>query len=233
MAIERVEDLYELPPQEFVAARDLLVDKLKAEGRADEAKTVRNLKRPSLSVWTVNQLARQAADKVEQLLRTRAAIEGASSAQELRSRTEDRRRAMGSLLADARKILEDGGHSASVSTLDKVAQTLLAAGEDDKGELLSGTLTADLVATTTYIGGFAAGDAASMAFGEEADDKVDLKAAERAREELQKAEHEAKALEREARKLEATAEQAVMAAEKARAQADKTRARARALKQSK
>ena len=231
MAIEGVEDLYELPPQEFVAARDLLVDKLKAEGRANEAKTVKSLKRPSLSVWTVNQLARQAHDKVERLLRTRAEIEEASSAQELRSRTEDRRRAMGSLLADARKILEDGGHSASLSTLDKVAQTLLAAGEDDKDELMSGTLKADLVATTTSIGGFAVGDGASMAFGEqEAEDERYLKAAERAREELQ-AEQEARALEREARKLEAAAEQAVMSAAKARTQADKARAHADALKQ--
>src|SRR5688572_1400912 len=111
MSVDSPKDLYALPLEQFTAARNELADRLKAEGDADEATRVRGLKKPSTAAWTVNQLARTAREDVEALLDLRDEIEAASSAAELRSRTEKRRKRLTQLIARARKILTDSGHS--------------------------------------------------------------------------------------------------------------------------
>src|SRR4029453_8730605 len=53
------DELFGLPPEEFVAARDDLARRLKREGDAKAAARIKALRRPPLSAWAVNRLARQ------------------------------------------------------------------------------------------------------------------------------------------------------------------------------
>src|SRR3954454_9888451 len=62
------DSLYEASPREFVAERKRVRDALVAAGHADEARAVAKRKRPSASVWAVNQLARRAPDDIAELL---------------------------------------------------------------------------------------------------------------------------------------------------------------------
>src|SRR5436305_13799173 len=51
--------LYSVPPAGFVGERNAIVKRLKAAGRRQEAALVEKLPGPTLSVWAVNQIARQ------------------------------------------------------------------------------------------------------------------------------------------------------------------------------
>src|SRR6266542_1500668 len=62
--------LYELPPGEFVAARDELGRRLRAQPPDDRAaaERVRGLRRPTVAAWAVNQVARRHAELVAELV---------------------------------------------------------------------------------------------------------------------------------------------------------------------
>ena len=62
------DELFGLAPEEFVAARDGLARRLKREGDAETAARVKALRRPTLSAWAVNQLARARGRELEPLL---------------------------------------------------------------------------------------------------------------------------------------------------------------------
>src|SRR5262245_22770382 len=67
-ADEPRDELAEVPPHGFVKARDALVARLRQEGDTAAAKAVSAMKRPPVTVWAVNRLAREAADTVEELI---------------------------------------------------------------------------------------------------------------------------------------------------------------------
>ena len=57
-----------MPPHDFVKARNALVARLRQEGDTTAAKAISAMKRPPVTVWAVNRLAREAADTVEELI---------------------------------------------------------------------------------------------------------------------------------------------------------------------
>ena len=61
-------DLFEVDPNDFVKTRDAIARELKASGDATAAADVKKLRRPSVPVWALNQVAREHADVVERLL---------------------------------------------------------------------------------------------------------------------------------------------------------------------
>ena len=63
-----LDELFTAVPTEFVARRDELVKQLRAERRRDEANEIKRLRRPTASVWALNQLAREHPDEVAELL---------------------------------------------------------------------------------------------------------------------------------------------------------------------
>src|SRR4051812_21908717 len=73
----RVDALYALPLDEFVAGRKRLADELKRAGSAAEAKVLLGLAKPTLSAWLTNQLVRRAPDLVAELLATTDAVAAA------------------------------------------------------------------------------------------------------------------------------------------------------------
>ncbi|MEA2452019.1 MAG: hypothetical protein QOG04_729 [Actinomycetota bacterium] len=222
--VERYEDLYALPIEEFTPARNALADRLKAEGNKDEASVVRALKKPSVAAWTINQLARTQPDDIEELFRMRDAIESASSAVELRSRAEERRRLLTRLVNDARRLLTQGGHAPAASTIEKVSGSLLAADDDTRDQVVTGTLTRELTPTTSSFGAFGSFDAMSVEFDDEPDEPDPH--AERLRAEAEEAETVAAELEAAADAAEEAAEAVRDRAADARRKATKARERA-------
>ena len=59
MATDELDSLFATPPPGFVEERKRIATALKSAGRKDEAKAVEKIPRPSLAVWTVNQVARR------------------------------------------------------------------------------------------------------------------------------------------------------------------------------
>jgi hypothetical protein len=147
------DELFDLAPEAFVAARDELARRLKREGDAGAAAMVRALRRPPLSAWAVNRLARGAGPGLGPLLaageRLRAAHQAAlagEGADELRTATRAEREAVAALVEAAMGLLRDAGHPATDATRDRVAATLhAAAASPEAAELVRrGRLTADL-----------------------------------------------------------------------------------------
>jgi hypothetical protein len=76
---ETPDDLADVPPEEFVAARDALAKQLKAEGKTSEAAEVKKLRKPTVTRWIADQVLRHHAREVEAL---RAALKDVAVAQE-------------------------------------------------------------------------------------------------------------------------------------------------------
>jgi hypothetical protein len=153
MAVEledAVDGLFAVEPDAFVASRTELVRALRAEGRRDEAAEVQRLRRPALSVWAVNQLARRHRKEVDLLLdagnrlavaqRGLPAGEGRAAFDDARVRLQE---SLSRLVELARALL---GEHATAATLERVATTLRAAAVSDEArpELARGRLTADV-----------------------------------------------------------------------------------------
>src|SRR5207253_5292734 len=73
-ADQEIDRLFELSPDAFVAARDDLAKRLKAEGRSEEAARVRSLRRPTVAAWAANQVARRNPGDLQELLDAGAAL---------------------------------------------------------------------------------------------------------------------------------------------------------------
>ena len=146
------DELFGLPPEEFVAARDELARRLRREGEAEAAKRLKALRRPPLSAWAVNQLARGPQGLGELLAageRLRAAHQAAlagEGAAELRAAARAEREAVAALVLAALELLREAGHPTTDATRDRVAATLhAAAASPEAAELVGGgRLTADL-----------------------------------------------------------------------------------------
>jgi hypothetical protein len=152
-AAQAGDELFGLPPEEFVAARDELARRLRREGDAEAAKQVKALRRPSLSAWAVNRLARERGRALGPLLaageRLRAAHQAAlagEGAAELRSAAKAEREAVAGLVETALELLREAGHPTTDATRDRVAATLhAAAASPDAADLVrDGRLTTDL-----------------------------------------------------------------------------------------
>jgi hypothetical protein len=142
--------LYALPPAEFTAARNDLARRLKQAGQDDPSDRVKSLRKPTVPLWAVNQLARRNAKGVAALLEAsdrlrsaqEAALRGGESAA-LREATSAERRALKELTQQADELLREAGHTAPG---DRVAATLRAAALTPEGQTLlrQGRLTEEL-----------------------------------------------------------------------------------------
>ena len=64
------DELYEVDPSEFTGRRNALVKELKADGRPDEAAQVALLRRPPLTAWALNVVARDQKDLIDAVLQS-------------------------------------------------------------------------------------------------------------------------------------------------------------------
>jgi hypothetical protein len=146
--VQKVADLYGLPLEEFTNARDELAKELRRAGKKEAADEVKALRKPAVSTWTVNQLARRRPQDVRALVKAgdelrkaqRAAV-GGRGPDALREASRAHRDRLDDLTGAARDEL-----GASGTTLQRVVQTLRGASVDKESakELLAGTLTSDV-----------------------------------------------------------------------------------------
>ncbi|HEV3472742.1 MAG TPA: hypothetical protein VG408_05995 [Actinomycetota bacterium] len=224
-----LDELYGLPLDEFTAARDRLATELKAGGQPEDAAALKKLKKPPLSVWALNQVARRSPDDVAAYLDALDSLENASSAAELRAATDTRKQAAARLHKAAAAALKDGGHPASGNVMQKIMASLVATPSDDEAERFrKGRLTTDISGGLDDMFG-----AVTFATEEEIADDDRVRAIERA-EALDRAAGDAeRAAQAAATALEAAraaleraereAEEALSKAEAARAAADAAR----------
>jgi hypothetical protein len=148
--------LYQLPLEQFVAARGQLARRLRAAGDRATARQIAGLRRPPVSAWAANQLAHAAPNAVAELLEAGATLRQAQqdalagqpgAARQLRTATAHQRAAITRLSSRAETLLVRAGHAASDATLARLAATLQAAATGDeatRAALAQGRLPGDL-----------------------------------------------------------------------------------------
>jgi hypothetical protein len=152
-----IDELYAHDPDAFAVARDALSKRLKTEGDAAAAARVRALRKPVRSAWAVNRLVRENRAGVEDLVTVGAGLRAAqqralsgAGADELRERSEERRRLVSGLTQEATGLLGDG--QAPAPMVEDIAATLEAASidEDAARQVLAGRLTKPLPRPTGF-----------------------------------------------------------------------------------
>ena len=153
--VEReIDELFDLPLDEFTAARNELAKRLKRDGDAEAAEQVRSLPKPSVAAWAVNQLARREPEAIRSLLNVAArlrsaqerSLKGERAADELRAAQAEEREIIRKLTRSAEGLLREAGRPASGTTLERVSSLLRAAAVDEPGRaaLRQGRLTGDV-----------------------------------------------------------------------------------------
>ncbi len=141
------EDLADVPPEEFVAARDELAKRLKADGNATEAAEVKKLRKPTVTRWIADQVLRHHAAEVDAL---RRALDKVAAAQESAITGGDRA-ALSEATAQRRE---------AVTALERAVDDVIAADErpaHHRDEVL-GAIEADVTAEVASRGTFGVRD---------------------------------------------------------------------------
>jgi hypothetical protein len=150
---QELDELFGVPLEEFTARRNELAARLKNAGQPEAAEQVRALRKPSVPVWAVNQLARRdpeaLASVVEagrQLRKAQEAAFGGGGADAVRRATAEERGALRQVTRAAERLLEDGGRKPTRAVVDRIGATLRAAAVDpEAADLLArGRLTGEL-----------------------------------------------------------------------------------------
>jgi hypothetical protein len=147
----QLDALYTVAPARFVAERDALARQLRGEGKLELAKQAEAMRRPSASVWAVNQAARTNAARVEALLEAAARLrreQGAGDAEALREAIQAHRTALRSLVEAAEGALREAGISSEHSrAIETDLQSAAAGSREQREQLRAGRLTSDLSPT--------------------------------------------------------------------------------------
>jgi hypothetical protein len=151
---ELIRRLHELPPEQFIAARDDEVARARREGDRDRAAAIGRLRRPTLAAWLVNLLAIQRPDELAELLDLGRALRDAQhelQGEELRRLSGQRRVAISGLVAQARRLALANGRSPRDNLpLAEVEATLSAALSDR--EVAEAVQAGRLTKATDYAG---------------------------------------------------------------------------------
>ena len=118
---EALAELSQAKLEDFVEERKRLAKELKQAGDAEGSKRLSQRARPTLSVWTVNQLYWHARPAFDRLLETAAPLRSGGLAG-----GAQHREALAKLRDRAAKLLEASNHAASDATMRRVTTTLSA-----------------------------------------------------------------------------------------------------------
>lgn len=127
---QTLDELYSAQPEEFVALRSRLAKALKQNGRADDAKSIMAIRKPTVAAWALNQLSRNNRRETDLLLnageRLRQAQAGVLAGTERHAFNEARRaerKAVTQLTRKAEILLEARG-KVSATVLNQISQSL-------------------------------------------------------------------------------------------------------------
>jgi hypothetical protein len=146
---DEARSLFREAPETFIPARNALERRLRDEGRAEEAATVKALRKPTVVAWALNQLSERDPNGIRALLEAGAEVRAAQQAAlsskrgataRLREATSARRAAVATLATAAAAELADAGRGADAHA-EAITQALDAASVDSAaGEtLVAGT----------------------------------------------------------------------------------------------
>lgn len=231
-----LDDLYAAPPEDFTGVRNDLARRLKQAGQNAVAARVKELRKPTVALWAVNQLARANPEGVRALLdagdRLRASQEqvlGGGESADLRAATADERKILRELTQRGEALLQEAGRSPAA---ERIARVLRAAAVDpDARDLLAqGRLSEELEAAG--FGAFAGMEIPASSQPEKPKPETPSPAAQRRRQEkvrklrerAAKLKRAATVAERGAGKAEASLEQARRKATKAKDAAQRAEA---------
>lgn len=236
-ADHHIAELYAVPLKEFISARNAKAAALKAAGHDAGAQALQRLSRPSVSLWTTNQLARLVPEQIghfidlvvearrKQFQEPRAAAEAMTA----------QRTALTALTNRAAEAMTKAGYRASSTALERISNTLRGAAADRhlSEALRHGRLTAELSAPGFEVfAGLTPGPDLRLLRGGRASPRETEQAAKQVREqaERERLAQEAEAARRQAVQRAAIAERAnqdVQALERQLAEARQRRRAAR------
>jgi hypothetical protein len=150
---EVADELYGLPPDEFMAARTAREQEARADGDRALAARIRALAKPSAAAWACNVLVRRERDEIAHLVELGGLLREAQqnlAGDQLRALDVQRRQVIGVLTRQARSLAHRLGHPVSASVGTQIEETLRAAMADpDAGEAL---LEGRLISSLSYTG---------------------------------------------------------------------------------
>src|SRR3954454_23830895 len=137
MELEDVADeLYEVPPEEFIAVRTERQNEAKAQGDPALAKAIGTLPKPALAAWVCNVLVRAHRDEIEGLVELGDLLRSAQenlAGDQLRTLNTQRGQLLNALTRRASAVARERGHPVSTSVQGQVEETLRAAMTDPEG----------------------------------------------------------------------------------------------------
>jgi hypothetical protein len=145
-------ELYDLPPEEFVAARDEAVRRARSAGDRTLAAALGKLRRPTVGAWAVNRLARHRPELVDELLALGEQLRTAQRdlrGDDLRE-LSTRRRSIIDTLYRAAVALARREHRKDALPVNEIEATLMAALADPT--VAEQVRTGQLVKTVEYTG---------------------------------------------------------------------------------
>jgi hypothetical protein len=150
---EATTELYALTPAGFTARRTELAAQARKEGSKDLAKAISELRRPTVSAWLVNQLARgaggaeQEIEELEELGTDLRAAQAELDGPKMKELAKRRQKLVAALIRRADTIGDDDGQKVSPGIRRELEETLGAAIADEQASLAvtSGRLTRALV----------------------------------------------------------------------------------------
>jgi len=153
-----IDRLYAGPPDDFVAERDALAKRLRADGDREAATRVKALRRPTVAAWGVNLLARDDPEGIAELLAAgtelaraqRRALSGVRDSG-LRDATAQRRAVVRRLADRAVALLDEAGANGEAHR-EAIAATLEAASASEEAAepVRAGRLSRELPAPSGF-----------------------------------------------------------------------------------
>jgi hypothetical protein len=146
---EVADELYGLPPEEFMPARTAYEQQARADGDRALAAEIKALGKPSTPAWVCNVLVRHHREEIENLVELGGLLREAQEnlqGDQLRALDVQRRQVVSALTRRSRALANQLGHPVSGAVGQQVEETLRAAMSDpEAGEaLLEGRLTAPM-----------------------------------------------------------------------------------------
>ncbi|WP_431946737.1 hypothetical protein [Actinacidiphila sp. bgisy167] len=151
------DELYRLPPARFTGARDAHARAARKAGDRALADRITALRKPTISAWAANLLARERHDEVGPLLRLGEALRQAHrelDGDQLRQLGRRQGELVRALSRQAAQLAADSGHRLTGRAVQGVEETLHAALADPEAgtDLTRGRLTRPLAATVDFTG---------------------------------------------------------------------------------
>ncbi|MFG3003546.1 hypothetical protein [Streptomyces calvus] len=124
-----LDELYALPPSDFVARREERAAAARTAGRTEDARRIRAARRPTLAAWAANLLRRSRPDEAERFLELGRALREAYATLDpegLKELSAQRRRIVSELSRQAAALAREAGHPLSDAVQRDVETTLRA-----------------------------------------------------------------------------------------------------------